>query len=73
LKVITTYNQLHRLNEQIRVLKETEKGEEKFDAKKAEATREHLRDSITSLIALMDATYPEIGKNFVKKQSTNAA
>ena len=73
LKVITTYNQLHRLNGQIRVLEETDKGEKKFDAKKAEATREHLRDSITSLIALMDATYPEIGKNFGKKQSTDAS
>jgi hypothetical protein len=73
LKVITTYNQLHRLNEQIRILKETEKGKKNFDAKKAEANRERLRDSIIGLIALLDATYPKIGKNFRKKQSTTAA
>lgn len=72
LKVITTYNQLHKLNEEIRVLKEPEKGENKFDANKAKAVREHLRESITSLIALMDATYPKIGRNF-RRRSIPAA
>ena len=71
--VITTYDQLHKLNEQIRALKEfeprTKGGAEKFDAKKADADRTRLRESIKGLIALMDATYPEIGKNFNKTQS----
>lgn len=40
-KVITIYDQLHRLNEQIRILKETERGDKEFDANKANTDREH--------------------------------
>jgi len=72
LMVITTYNQLHRLNEQIRVLKETKQREIKFNARKAMVDRELLRGSISSLIVQMDASYPEIGKNFKKSSEGHA-
>ncbi len=68
LMVISTYNQLHKLNEQIRILKETEMGEENFDRSKANEIRSELRDSIVDLIVRMDKAYPEIGKNFRKAQ-----
>lgn len=66
-RVIVTYDQLHGLNEQVRLLKETEKGEEEFDAMQAELDRDWLRKSIMSLIELLDAEFPEIGKNFRKE------
>lgn len=64
--VIATYDQLHSLNERIRVLKEAAEGVEEFDAEKANAARTRLNGSIVGLIALMDRAYPEIGKNFGK-------
>lgn len=66
-KVISVYDQLHRLNRQISVLKKSERGTPDFDTKKAEADREQLRESIKELIALFDAAYPEIAKNFRKR------
>ena len=65
-RVITTYDELHRLNQQIRLLKDTSGAAEEFDLNKAEADCKRLRESIVGLMALMDATYPEIGKNFGK-------
>jgi len=60
LKVIEVYNQLHRLNEQLRRLKENKN----VDNKPAETYREELMVSIKELIKLLDTFYPEIGKNF---------
>ena len=68
LKVITVYDLLHRLNGQIRVLRESQdNGSSEFDKKKAEADRQVLRREIVELVALFDAKYPEIAKNFRKR------
>ena len=65
MKVIRVYDQLHRLNERIRILKETKQGANgSFDSIEAEAHKTQLGESIKQLIALLDAEYPKIGKNF---------
>ena len=65
MKVIRAYDQLHRLNERIRILKETQQEVNgSFDNIEAEDYRTQLRESIKELIALFDVYYPKIGKNF---------
>ena len=63
----TTYDQLHKLNEQIRLLKEPKEGGNKFDSNNAEAARKRLRESIIGLIALFDHEFPEIKRNFERE------
>ncbi len=65
MKVIRAYDQLHRLNDRIRILKETQQEVNgSFDNIEAEDYRTQLRESIKELIALFDVYYPKIGKNF---------
>ena len=65
MKVIRVYDQLHRLNERIRILKDTQrKANGSFDNIEADAHKTQLRESINELVALLDAEYPKIGKNF---------
>lgn len=61
-KVIEVYDQLHRLNEQIRRLKDNKT----VDKKIVETYREKLRVSIKELIKLFDTNFPKIGKHFQK-------
>lgn len=61
-KVIEVYDQLHRLNEQIRRLKDNKN----FDKELAEAYRKKLIVSIKELIKLFDTKFPKIGKHFQK-------
>ena len=65
-RVIETYDQLHGLNEKVRLLKETEKGELNFDEIRADFDKASLHGTITSLMTLLDEEFPEIGKNFRK-------
>lgn len=60
LKVIEVYDQLHRLNEQIRRLKD----DKNVDKKLVYNYRKELMVSMEELIKLLDIFYPEIGKNF---------
>jgi hypothetical protein len=65
MKVIRVYDQLHRLNERIRILRETQQEVNgSFDNIEAEDHKIQLRESIKELIALLDVDYPKIGKNF---------
>jgi hypothetical protein len=61
MKVISVYDKTHRLNEQIRVLREETQN---FNAEKAEQDRTALRTEIIELIAMLDIKYPKIGRNF---------
>ena len=65
MQVIKVYDQLHGLNERIRVLKEKvhepSKNATDSDAKRLKT---ELGDSIRGLTSLLDAEYPKIGKNF---------
>ncbi len=64
-KVIKVYDQLHRINEHIRILKGTQQEVNgRFDNVEAESHKIQLKKSIKELIALLDAEYPKIGKNF---------
>ena len=65
MKVIKVYDQLHGLNEHIRVLKEKihEPNKSATDSD-AEGLKTELGDSIRTLISLLDVQYPKIGKNF---------
>jgi hypothetical protein len=60
MKVIAVYEKTHRLNEQIRVLRE----DGKFDPDRATQDAADLGASIAELIAVLDTKYPRIGKNF---------
>jgi len=65
MKVIGVYDQLYRLNERIRILKEThQEVNGSFDNIEAEDHKTQLRESIKELIALFDVNFPKIGKNF---------
>ncbi len=65
IKVIRVYDQLHRLNERIRILKETQQEVNRsFNNIEAEGHKTQLRESIKELITLLDVDYPKIGKNF---------
>jgi uncharacterized protein (DUF3084 family) len=65
MKVIGAYDQLHRLNERIHILRETQQEVNgSFDNIEAEDHKIQLRESIKELIALLDVDYPKIGKNF---------
>lgn len=64
-EVIRVYDQLHRLNGHIRVLKESEqKANGTANDSNGEGHKTELGESIRTLIALLDAQYPRIGKNF---------
>jgi hypothetical protein len=65
MKVIKVYNQLHGLNDRIRVLKEKVHEPDKSTINsEAEGLKTELGDSIRLLISLLDAQYPKIGRNF---------
>jgi len=67
MKVIRVYDQLHRLNERIRILRETQQEVNRnFNNIEAEGHKTQLRESIKELITLFDIDYPKIGKNFRK-------
>jgi len=65
MKVIKVYDQLHGLNEHIRTLKEKVHEPNKITTGyNMEGLKTELEDSIRTLILLLDAQYPKIGKNF---------
>ena len=65
MKVVKVYDQLQGVNERIRILKETPQEVNKsFDSIEADARKTLLRESMEELAALLDAEYPEIGRNF---------
>lgn len=67
MKVIKVYDQLHGLNENIRILKEKiDEPNKSITNSDAEGFRTELGDSIPTLISLLDTQYPKIGKNFQK-------
>ncbi len=68
-RVITTYNRLHALNQQIYYLKHPDERDE-FSTGEADNIREDLRDSILDLIALLDKTYPRVGRNFKETRAS---
>ena len=61
MKVISVYEKTHRLNKQIRVLREETQN---FNAEKEEQDRTALRTEIVEVIAILDIKYPKIGRNF---------
>lgn len=65
MNVIKVYDQLHGLNEHIRTLKEkVHKTNKNFIDYNAEGLKTELGVNIRTLISLLDAHYPKIGKNF---------
>jgi hypothetical protein len=65
LRVIRVYDGLHRLNEQIRVLKESQNDAAVIGARmRAQVDKESLRREIEELIRMFDSAYPEIARNF---------
>jgi hypothetical protein len=61
MKTISVYNKLHHLNGQIHILREQP---DKFSSDNAETAKATLAAEATELISLLDAKFPNIGKNF---------
>jgi len=61
MKVIAVYDKTHRLNGQIRLLREEA---ESFDPEKASRDGAALRADIVELVTVLDAKFPRIGRNF---------
>lgn len=67
-KVIGVYDQLHGLNERVRVIKETQNGVGRnYDRSDTDHQKMQLKNSIKDLMTLLDNEYPKIGKNFQEK------
>lgn len=65
MKIIYIYDELHKLNEQIRVLKtSSDQYELKATKEKAVFIRDNLKSNLQELIDIIDRNYPKIGKNF---------
>lgn len=65
MKIIDTYDEVHKLNEQIRVLKTSSNERETEVAKrKAIFIRDNLKKKLQNLTDVIDKSYPKIGKNF---------
>ncbi|MCL4474269.1 MAG: hypothetical protein M1455_10085 [Actinobacteria bacterium] len=62
-RVISIYDMVHRLNEQIGVLNEKNRSIYKSRGEQRE-DRDVLRDEINELITLLDTRFPKIGRNF---------
>lgn len=63
--IIAVYDQIHRLNEHIRVIRESSNMEDIAGAKtSAISYKEIVTASIRELITVIDSTYPRIGRNF---------
>lgn len=60
-RVITTYEKIHLLNEQIHLSRDVPK---EFNIKNAQKAKVLAKSKITELIELLDIQYPKIGKNF---------
>lgn len=65
LEVIRVYDQMHRMNRFIKLLREnSKKVDTPINKNDADNFRTQLKESIHNLIKLLDDEYPRIGKNF---------